>query len=97
MSNLFGRPIQISEAITATLDDRMLAPFVNADQVGVIGYSAAGDGVDPLRRDAGSGSLRRYCQERPDDRDACNTQGELIVDRDDSQPVADRGVSTPCC
>ncbi|UWF46770.1 dienelactone hydrolase [Pseudomonas sp. N3-W] len=90
LSNLYGRPIQISEAITATLGDPMLAPFVNPDQVGVIGYSAGGEtalilsGATPdLDR------LRRYCQERPDDRDACNTQGELIVDRDDLQPVAD--------
>ncbi|WP_430444385.1 MAG: alpha/beta hydrolase family protein [Pseudomonas piscis] len=90
LSNLYGRPIQISEAITATLADPMLAPFVNAEQVGVIGYSAGGEtalilsGATPdLDR------LRRYCQERPDDRDACNTQGELIVDRDDLQPVAD--------
>ncbi|WP_339069204.1 dienelactone hydrolase [Pseudomonas idahonensis] len=90
LSNLYGRPIQISEAITATLGDPMLSPFVNADQVGVIGYSAGGEtalilsGATPdLDR------LRRYCQERPDDRDACNTQGELIVDREDLQPVAD--------
>ena len=90
LSNLYGRPLQISEAITATLGDPMLAPFVNAGQVGVIGYSAGGEtalilsGATPdLDR------LRRYCQERPDDRDACNTQGELIVDRDDLQPVAD--------
>ena len=43
LSNLYGRPIQISEAITATLNDPMLAPFVNAGQVGVIGYSAGGE------------------------------------------------------
>jgi len=90
LSNLYGRPIQISEAITATLNDPMLSPFVNAGQVGVIGYSAGGEtalilsGATPdLNR------LRHYCQERPDDRDACNTQGELIADRDDLQPVSD--------
>lgn len=90
LSNLYGRPVQISEAITATLGDTLLAPFVNADQVGVIGYSAGGEtalilsGATPdLER------LRRYCQERPDDHDACNTRGELIADRDDLQPVAD--------
>ncbi len=43
LSNLYGRPIQISEAITATLGDPMLSPFVNANQVGVIGYSAGGE------------------------------------------------------
>lgn len=90
LSNLYGRPMQISAAITATLSDPLLWPLVNAELVGVIGYSAGGEtalilsGATPdLDR------LRRYCQERPDDRDACNTQGELIVDRDDLQPVAD--------
>ena len=43
VSNLYGRPIQISAAITATLGDTMLSPFVNVDQVGVIGYSAGGE------------------------------------------------------
>ena len=32
VSNLYGRPIQISEAITATLGDPKLSPFVNVDQ-----------------------------------------------------------------
>jgi predicted dienelactone hydrolase len=76
--------------VVVALNDPMLSPFVNAGQVGVIGYSAGGEtalilsGATPdLNR------LRRYCQERPDDHDACNTQGELIADRDDLQPMAD--------
>ena len=57
LSNLYGRPIQISEAITATLGDPMLSPFVNADQVGVIGYSAGGETALILSgAQAGSGS-----------------------------------------
>lgn len=90
LSNLYGRPMQISEAITATLGDPMLSPFIEPREVGVIGYSAGGEtalilsGAQPsLDR------LRRYCQERPQDNDACKTQGELIADRDDLQPEAD--------
>ena len=90
LSNLYGRPMQISAAISAVLSENTLSPYVNAEQVGVIGYSAGGEtalilaGAEPdLDR------LRRYCQERPDDRDACTTQGELIADRDDLLPAAD--------
>jgi predicted dienelactone hydrolase len=90
LSNLYGRPLQISEAITETLADPMLSPYLKARQVGVIGYSAGGEtalilsGAQPdLQR------LRSYCQERPEDADACKTQGELEADRDDLAPVAD--------
>ena len=90
LSNLYGRPMQISAAISATLADPELSPYVHDEQVGVIGYSAGGEtalilaGAQPdLDR------LRRYCQERPEDRDACTTNGELIADRDDLVPAAD--------
>lgn len=90
VSNLYGRPIQISQAITAALAEPMLSPFVDIDQIGVIGYSAGGETALIL---AGAKPdferLRRYCQERPEDRDACTTKGELVVDRDDLQPQAD--------
>ena len=90
LSNLYGRPMHISAAINAVLADKLLAPYVHADQVGVIGYSAGGEtalilaGAQPdLDR------LRHYCDERPTDRDACTRQGELVADRDDLEPVAD--------
>ena len=93
LSNLYGRPLQVSAAITGALADPMLSPFINADQVGVIGYSAGGEtalilsGAQPdLQR------LRHYCQERPDDADACQRQGELLADRDDLTPQADSRV-----
>lgn len=90
LSNLYGRPLQISAAITAALGDTMLSPFVDAQQVGVIGYSAGGEtglilsGAQPkLER------LRKYCVERPEDMDACKARGELVADREDLTAVAD--------
>lgn len=94
LSNLYGRPLQISEAISATLVDPMLSPYINARHVGVIGYSAGGETAlilagaqpDPER-------LRQYCLDRPQDRDACKAQGELLADRDDLHAQADPRVS----
>ncbi len=90
LSNLYGRPLQISAAITASLTDPLLAPYVSGDQVGMIGYSAGGEtalilsGAQPdLER------LRRYCLERPLDADACKTNGVLIADRADLSAEAD--------
>ncbi|MBD8572646.1 dienelactone hydrolase [Pseudomonas syringae] len=90
LSNLYGRPLQISAAISAALQEPLLAPYLSARQVGVIGYSAGGETAlilagaqpDPKR-------LRQYCIERPDDQDACKTQGHLVVDRDDLHAEAD--------
>ncbi|WP_296185341.1 alpha/beta hydrolase family protein [Pseudomonas sp. UBA1879] len=90
LSNLYGRPLQISEAISAALLDPMLSPYISARRVGVIGYSAGGEtalilaGAKPdLKR------LRQYCIDRPQDIDACKTQGELLMDRDDLHAQAD--------
>ncbi|QXI40663.1 alpha/beta hydrolase family protein [Pseudomonas xantholysinigenes] len=90
LSNLYGRPLQISAAITAARADALLAPYLNDGKVGVIGYSAGGEtalilsGARPdLER------LRRYCEERPSDADACKTHGVLIADHSELAPKAD--------
>lgn len=90
VSNLYGRPMQISQAITDVLQDHWLAPFIDEQRIGMIGYSAGGEtalivgGGQPQMQ-----LLRDYCQIHPADQDACRTQGELLVDRDDLEPVAD--------
>lgn len=93
LSNLYGRPLQVSAAITAARDDALLGPYLNDGKVGVIGYSAGGEtalilsGAQPdLDR------LRQYCLERPTDADACKTHGVLIADRSELAPKADARV-----
>jgi predicted dienelactone hydrolase len=90
LSNLYGRPLQVSAAITAAHDDALLGPYLNDGKAGVIGYSAGGEtalilsGARPdLER------LRQYCLERPNDADACKTHGVLIADRSELAPEAD--------
>ncbi|WP_245586755.1 alpha/beta hydrolase family protein [Pseudomonas cremoricolorata] len=81
LSNVYGRPLQLSAAISAARADSHLRQGLDDGQVGVIGYSAGGEtalilaGARPdLQR------LEQYCQQFPDDRDACQTRGVLIAD-----------------
>ncbi|HEK1687346.1 TPA: dienelactone hydrolase family protein [Pseudomonas putida] len=90
LSNLYGRPLQVSAAITAARADHLLSPYLSQGKVGVIGYSAGGEtalilsGAQPdLER------LRNYCLERPMDADACKTHGVLIADRSELTPQSD--------
>lgn len=93
LSNLYGRPLQVSAAITAARDDALLGPYLNGGKVGVIGYSAGGETaliLSGARPDLDR--LRKYCLERPDDADACKTHGVLIADRSELVPEADQRV-----
>ncbi|MBK4988102.1 alpha/beta hydrolase family protein [Pseudomonas sp. S36] len=93
LSNLYGRPLQISAAITAARDDALLGPYLNEGKVGVIGYSAGGETaliLSGARPDLDR--LRQYCLERPNDADACKTHGVLIADRSELTPQADARV-----
>lgn len=93
LSNLYGRPLQISAAITAARDDALLGPYLNGGKVGVIGYSAGGETaliLSGARPDLDR--LRKYCLERPGDADACKTHGVMIADRSELVPEADQRV-----
>ena len=93
LSNLYGRPLQVSAAISAARVDALLGPYLNDGKVGVIGYSAGGETaliLSGARPDLDR--LRKYCLERPNDADACKTHGVLIADRNELAPQADSRV-----
>ncbi|MDV5099628.1 dienelactone hydrolase [Pseudomonas sp. LSJ-87] len=93
LSNLYGRPLQVSAAITAARDDALLGPYLNGGKVGVIGYSAGGEtALILLGARPDLDRLRKYCLERPNDADACRTHGVLIADRSELVPEADQRV-----
>jgi predicted dienelactone hydrolase len=81
LSNLYGRPMQLSAAIDAAERDSWLASAVDTSQVGVIGYSAGGESALIL---AGAhprlDHLLRYCREDPDDTEACTRAAGLAAD-----------------
>ena len=90
LSNLYGRPLQVSETISAALLDPEVAGVVDPRKIGVIGYSAGGEtalilaGAQP-RLDR----LVKYCEKYPNDADACSDKGKLRADRSDLVPMAD--------
>ncbi|MEK1906769.1 MAG: hypothetical protein AAAB13_13370 [Pseudomonas sp.] len=94
LSNLYGRPLQLSAAIDAASQDPLLGRNLDSARVGVIGYSAGGESALIL---AGAHPepehLRAYCRQMPEDADACAAQGELVADRDDLEASADPRVA----
>ncbi|WP_437880785.1 alpha/beta hydrolase family protein [Pseudomonas sp. LRF_L74] len=94
LSNLYGRPLQLSAAIDALQRDALLAGSLDARRVGVIGYSAGGESALIMAGARPKASLlRAYCQERPNDADACANAGELVGDRADLSANADPRVA----
>lgn len=90
LSNLYGRPLQVSASIGAALADSHVAASIDPQRIGVIGYSAGGETALILAGATPSPErLRRYCKERPDDEDACSANGELREDRPDLSAHAD--------
>ncbi|WP_273233330.1 MULTISPECIES: alpha/beta hydrolase family protein [Pseudomonas] len=92
-SNLYGRPMQLSAAIDAVGQDKLLGDEVDSRQVGVIGYSAGGESALIL---AGGHPelqhLRQYCEKQPDDAEACERAASLAIDDDVVEAAPDSRV-----
>lgn len=89
-SSIYGRPLQVSAALSAALKDPMLAPHIDADRIGFVGFSAGGTtglilaGAKPVLT-----RLEDYCAKRPDDRNVCEAQGRIRTDRPELTPSPD--------
>lgn len=89
-SVLYGRPLQVSAALSAALKDSVLTPHIDKDRIGFVGFSAGGTtglilaGAKPtLTR------LVEYCAKRPNDRHVCEAKGHIRLDRPDLAASAD--------
>ncbi|WP_197723521.1 alpha/beta hydrolase family protein [Pragia fontium] len=89
-SAIYGRPLQISAALTAALKDLELSQHIDPKRIGFIGFSAGGTtglilaGAKPILS-----RLEDYCSRRPDDRHVCEAQGRINHDRPELIPTAD--------
>ncbi len=92
-SVLYGRPLQVSALLDAVVRMPAVAPFIDEERIGFIGFSAGGTtglilagAVPELQR------LETYCADRPDDRRVCAAAGRIRNDRPDLLPTADHRI-----
>lgn len=89
-STVFGRPLQVSAALSAVLKDSVLAPHIDADRIGFVGFSAGGTtGLILAGAKPNLTRLEDYCAKRPDDRHVCEVKGKIRGDHPELKPTAD--------
>ncbi|ETS32296.1 dienelactone hydrolase [Photorhabdus temperata] len=92
-STIYGRPLQVSAAITAALKEPSLAPYINSNQIGFIGFSAGGGtGLFLAGAQADFQRLEEYCSSRLD-APVCEDKGKIENDRPDILPKPDPRIS----
>lgn len=90
ISSLYGRPMQISAVLTATLKDPVVGNHIDKDRIGFIGFSAGG--TTGLILAGGKPTLTRlldYCANRPNDFHVCESKGDIRIDIPELAPSAD--------
>jgi len=94
ISSTYGRPMQISAALTAALDEAALAPHIDKDRIGFAGFSAGGTtGLILAGAKPDLSRFEAYCAKRPDDHSVCEAEGKIRTDRPDLAPQADPRIS----
>ncbi|ASV87509.1 chlorophyllase enzyme family protein [Ochrobactrum quorumnocens] len=89
-SSTYGRPMQISAALNSALEDTTLAPHIDKDRIGFVGFSAGGTtGLILAGAKPDLSGLEHYCAQRPDDHSVCEAKGKIRIDRPNLTPKAD--------
>ena len=94
VSSTYGRPMQISAALSTALDDAALAPHIDKNRIGFVGFSAGGTtGLILAGAKPDLSRFEAYCAKRPDDHSVCEAEGKIRTDRPDLAPQADPRIS----
>ncbi|SFB61509.1 Predicted dienelactone hydrolase [Rhizobium sp. NFR07] len=89
-SSIYGRPLQGSAALTSALKDNVLAPHIDANRIGFVGFSAGGTtGLILAGAKPTLSRLEDYCGKRPGDHHVCEARGKIRVDHPELKPTAD--------
>lgn len=90
VSNIYGRPAQITAVLNSALQNSMLAPHMDSQRIGFVGFSAgATTGLILAGAKPTFSRFENYCSQRPDDRHVCEAQGKIRNDRLELAPSVD--------
>jgi predicted dienelactone hydrolase len=76
---LTRRPWQVSEALDAVLADPRLAPHIDPDRIGMVGFSAGGyTALKAIGGEPDFGLWAVHCADHPDDHELCPADGHTM-------------------
>lgn len=94
-SNIYGRPLQISAALSSVIHDSILWQHIDKEKIGFLGFSAGGTtglilaGAKPdLTR------LTKYCSTRKNDNHVCEANGNVRIDHQELNPISDKRIKS---
>lgn len=94
VSSTYGRPMQISAALSTALDDAALAPHIDKNRIGFVGFSAGGTtGLILAGAKPELSRFEDYCTKRIGDNSVCEAEGKIRIDRTDLASKADPRIS----
>lgn len=89
-STIYGRPLQISAALSAVLQDPVVGVHIDKKRIGFIGFSAGGTtGLILAGAKPDFTWLLDYCSGRINDHHVCETRGNIRIENPELVPSAD--------
>jgi len=87
---IYGRPLQISAALSAALQDTTLGRHTDKNRIGFLGFSAGGTtGLILAGARPDFARLVDYCARRINDIHVCESEGNIRIEKPELAPSAD--------
>ena len=92
---IYGRPLQISAALSAALQDPLVGAHIDKKRIGFIGFSAGGTtGLILAGARPDFTRLLDYCAGRINDNHVCENRGNIRIENPELAPSADPRITS---